>query len=385
MHVMLPTRLRRLVGESFRILGRVARLPVWVVAFSGGKDSSVLLDLVIRFLEPGDHSVDTLVVVYSDTLLDPFPIRSYALTVLERLSRIQLNGVDIYALASNPLQTGEDLVEMVIVRGYPAPSTRFRWCTDRWKIRPASTLFRKRVGARPRNQVAVITGVRAEEATHRARRAQAQRQPACMCPVALNESFGGTPVTPIISWTSRDVWSYISSLEPYWGMPSWKTLVEIYGRRESLRTGCWVCTLISRDEGWESLASRNLVDTGLYRLMKKWRRLWLHMSREKPEYWRQPKTVLRTRSGREWKYRYGKLTIEARMALALCLQKIFEHPAYPRDAAAPLLAKLYKVLGGFDNTVAENLCRTLSRDSTAARILGGCMVSLPCPSLMQGS
>ena len=94
-----------------------ARMPVWVVAFSGGKDSSALLDLALRFLEVNSHNAGILVVAYSDTLLDPIPLRNYALGILKSVEKLEVNGVKIQPLVAAPLETGEDVVEMIMVGG----------------------------------------------------------------------------------------------------------------------------------------------------------------------------------------------------------------------------------------------------------------------------
>jgi hypothetical protein len=109
------------------------------LGFSGGKDSSVLLDIVLRWPmdscpEAAEECPERVVVIYSDTLLEPPVLRAYARGVVEAVNRLAASaGLHVRAVAAEPAR-GEDLVGMVVVRGYPAPSPRFRWCTDMWEI-----------------------------------------------------------------------------------------------------------------------------------------------------------------------------------------------------------------------------------------------------------
>ena len=62
-----------LVEESFSTLARVVRAKpkaVWELGFSGGKDSTLLLHLTVRFLEECGRKPKAVYVVYEDTLLE---------------------------------------------------------------------------------------------------------------------------------------------------------------------------------------------------------------------------------------------------------------------------------------------------------------------------
>ena len=167
-------RLRSLVEEANRVLERASGADLWVVSFSGGKDSSVLLDLVVRFLmKRGGPEV---AVVYSDTLLDWRPLREWALGVMGSL-RILSERLDLplKAFVLRPRE-GESFLEMVLERRYPAPSPRFRWCTERLKVKPTLRLIRS---LRPgRNGVVMLTGIRYGESRERSGRMRARSRAA---------------------------------------------------------------------------------------------------------------------------------------------------------------------------------------------------------------
>ena len=134
-----------LIEGSLATLADLARehhKAVWEVGFSGGKDSTLLLHLLVEFLEdrvgrPGARLPKAIYVVYEDTLLELPPIRQYARKVLADLAAYShefLGGL-VKTVVVRPLE-GEDFFSMMIDRGYPAPHYRFRWCVRVLKVKP---------------------------------------------------------------------------------------------------------------------------------------------------------------------------------------------------------------------------------------------------------
>ncbi len=336
------------------VLVRASRHPYWLVAFSGGKDSTVLLDLVVGFLLEGcpgsPGGCPRVLVVYGDTLLEPPPLRRYARGVVGALNRLaSREGLPLRAVAAEPAP-GEDLAGMV-ARGYTAPSPRFRWCTKRWKLLPARRALEAWLGRRPRpGELAVLTGVRAEESTLRASRA---RRGPRGCPAgSCFKAPWGTGYAPILPWGAREVWGYLESHTPAWGSPSWGILEEIYaatGSRGSLRMGCWACTLIRRERAWHALEEAGLTPRGSTRILRGWVDTWLWLSRGIP-----------------WKARlpgphgYGKLKPEARWIL---LESLYLHAKDPRTAEIlePLKPRILKAL----ETLETLKTRTLNSGATS--------------------
>src|SRR5690606_18129580 len=117
----------------------------WIIGFSGGKDSTVLLTLVWialrRFKEnsPAPFQLKRPVyVVCNDTMVENPIISTYVDDVLikvEKAAREQ--GLPIFVKKTTP-KLEESYWINVIGKGYPVPNNTFRWCTDRLKIRPTS-------------------------------------------------------------------------------------------------------------------------------------------------------------------------------------------------------------------------------------------------------
>ncbi len=349
----------------------------WSIGFSGGKDSSVVVDIAIRFLinkcnirrNDRKRCPEKVVIVYSDTLLEPPPLNNYARNVVNAINKLaEQENLPIKAVIASPRLTDQDLVEMVIGRGYPAPSPRFRWCTDRWKIRPTKLILQKLFGSWSRNELAVITGIRGDEAAHRRNRAVFT----CICPLKMTDSVGGIAYAPLINWSVNDVWRYIEQFEPVWGKPSWKYLRKLYGNNiDGLRMGCWVCTLIEDDQGWKELVKRGFLDKADYKFLMLWKTLWLHLSRGRPDLWREVKKRKITRSRRQWKYHYSKLRIEARLLLAICLEEIAIRSKNLAEILSPLKDKVSYYLEKLSPNITS-LCRLLEHDNTAKKLLSNC-------------
>ncbi|MGC8970413.1 MAG: phosphoadenosine phosphosulfate reductase family protein [Conexivisphaera sp.] len=131
----------------------------WEVGFSGGKDSTVTLSLIIEALEGGAR-IPKLYVVYTDTLLEHPMLRRETLGALDGLAA--LGDERIVPVRLVPRE-GEDFISMVVEKGYPMPSHRFRWCMKRLKLGPTRRFLRA-LGSHVE-----ASGVRVAESRERAR------------------------------------------------------------------------------------------------------------------------------------------------------------------------------------------------------------------------
>ena len=246
------------VSRSIEIISSTAQkytLP-FVLGFSGGKDSTATLSLLIKVKEQG-APIQKLYVVYADTLLEQPALHREALDALQSLRRFSWAEPVVLKPAE-----GEDFITMILDRGYPAPSWYFRWCTDRLKIKPVRR-FMKRVGRSVK-----VLGVRADESAERQRTVTRGGQRP-----ALLDGVNPT-LRPIIDWAEADVFEYLKS-EKRWDGRSFDYLLDLYGYQiedsctpnafcpvkvgnmsafktptnfTSVRFGCWVCTVVKRNK-----------------------------------------------------------------------------------------------------------------------------------------
>jgi len=122
----------------------------WVIGFSGGKDSTAVLQLVFLLFRkmPYEQRRKMVHVVANDTLVE---IPQVASMVAESVTRINEAATrlkfPITAIQTTPDPEDTFFVNL-IGRGYPSPTSRFRWCTERMKINPTSDYIRRLVTER---------------------------------------------------------------------------------------------------------------------------------------------------------------------------------------------------------------------------------------------
>ncbi|WP_036259481.1 DNA phosphorothioation system sulfurtransferase DndC [Mesorhizobium sp. WSM3224] len=239
----------------------------WVVGYSGGKDSTTALQLIWTAIAalPSERRTKTIYVISSDTLVETPVVSRYIDVTLDRISSA--------AAAQNmPVVTHKVVPELedsfwvsLIGKGYPAPSRRFRWCTERLKIQPADAFIKSRVAEF--GEVVMVLGVRSQESATRAQvmslhqieGSQLRRHSSLM---------NAFVYAPIADFSTDDVWTYLLQNESPWGNDN-RDLVAMYRNASAgecplvvdtstpscgnSRFGCWVCTVVQRDKAMESM------------------------------------------------------------------------------------------------------------------------------------
>jgi DNA sulfur modification protein DndC len=213
----------------------------WVLAFSGGKDSTVLLDLTFRYwLEHGD--VD-LTVVHNEVLLDPPVLYEWVYRVLPAVAS--------YGIETIVIVPRLDYITLMLGRGYSAPGPGFMWCTTEMKRKPVERFM----ASMNHGTWVKLTGVRLDESANR-RRLIISR---CglgtdVCGSAywlLGKKWASIDVAPIVNWSTEDVVTYLKTHKQPWTGETEDysfLLNRVYCGRETMRNGCWICTVVSNDE-----------------------------------------------------------------------------------------------------------------------------------------
>lgn len=243
----------------------------WIIGFSGGKDSTLILHLVVECLLTiaPDERRRRVYVVCNDTRVESPVFHSF---VDGMLSQIEENlpalRVPVSVVRTSPLPEESFWVNL-IGRGYPAPNRSFRWCTDRMKIRPTSKFIRDQVTHSGR--ALLLLGVRRAESSARSiRMAKYHAKPDTRLS-EHNDHPGCFIFAPIRDLTTEEVWASLIASRPPWG-GSYRDLVALYreaGGSEcpfvlsrddapgcgtsSARFGCWTCTVVDKDRSLESL------------------------------------------------------------------------------------------------------------------------------------
>ena len=246
----------------------------WVVAYSGGKDSTLLLQLVweVAAAVPADESRRPIYVVSNDTLVEsPLVIRHLhrSLDVIRKAA--PRAGLPVTVKMTEPCIDQTFWVN-VIGRGYIPPTRNFRWCTDRMKIAPTNDVIRKIVLFHKR--AILLVGTRKSESQTRGR-AMTRRG----VTAATMNPHSSVPecrmFAPLADLDDDDVWKILMQCRPPWG-GTHRDLITLYrnaGGGEcplvlskedapscgttSPRFGCWTCTVVTKDK-----SMRGLIDAG---------------------------------------------------------------------------------------------------------------------------
>lgn len=240
----------------------------WVIGFSGGKDSTVALQLVwyaLRGLEP-DERRKPVYVISGDTQVETPVIIDYLTEALDSINEhAKAEGLPISAHKVTP-SLEESFWVNLIGKGYPAPSSRFRWCTARMKISPANRFILDRVA--DHGEVVLLLGVRRQESATRAQVMNLRRIENSL--LSRHSTLPNAFVyTPIRDYSVDDVWKYLLQVPNPWGRDN-NDLLALYRNSSaagecplvvdtttpscgSSRFGCWVCTVVTKDKAMEAM------------------------------------------------------------------------------------------------------------------------------------
>lgn len=184
----------------------------WVVGYSGGKDSAATLQLVWYALAdlPEKRRAKPVYVISSDTFVETPVIVDHIDANLAQINRAaQKQGMPFEASTVAPKFDDTFWVNL-LGRGYPAPSTRFRWCTDRMKIQPANRFILECVGQF--GEVVMVLDARRGESNTRDQVLKSHAIKGSR--LRRHRSLKGAFVySPIEEFTTDDVWRYLLQLK----------------------------------------------------------------------------------------------------------------------------------------------------------------------------
>ncbi len=216
-----------------------------VVAFSGGKDSTALLGLMLAADRQG---LKNWRVINSDTLMEiPFleaHVKACGSILQER--GIQFDQV-VAPISSRFFFT-------LIGKGVPSPTRSFRWCTQALKIRPQTRKL-KELG-----DYILLTGERLGESKNRDKKLKGcDGSNECGIPEFKNTVISDKIERPLLNARTCDVWDTIALFDIEKLLPgSFESLTKVYSindedNSQSLRTGCIGCPLVKKDKSLEKL------------------------------------------------------------------------------------------------------------------------------------
>lgn len=234
----------------------------WAIAWSGGKDSTTLLTLVIYLIESGKVArPKTLTVMYADTRLELLPLWIAAKAIRDELEE---RGIDVRVVMA-PMD--KRFLVYMLGRGVPPPNNNtLRWCTRQIKIDPMAAELRL-LHAERGTKVLMLTGVRqGESAIRDGRIAMSCGKDGAECgqgwyQETLPEQLCDT-LAPLLHWRVCHVWEWLRHWAPSveFGDFSTEIIADAYGGDEAeeinARTGCNGCPLTEKDTALDSVLAQ---------------------------------------------------------------------------------------------------------------------------------
>ena len=273
----------------------------WLIGYSGGKDSTLLVSLAYEAVSriPEKDRTKKVYIITSDTQVENPIVGKYMHDSSKHINdssvRDKLN-IEAHVIYPLPDQT---FWSRVIGLGYPTPEPPgFRWCTERLKIQPMNLFVNERI--KESGEIIILLGVRKAESTTRLRTITAREIEGKLLNMHsdIKNAYVYNPITEI---SNELVWEFLlkDDGQSPWGSDL-KYLFNLYqgenlGEEQSVlgevdkdkipitgnsRFGCWCCTIVREDK-----SLKNFIDKGATELIPlRDFRNWLISIRQDPKY-----------------------------------------------------------------------------------------------------
>lgn len=287
----------------------------WAMAWSGGKDSTTLVTLIIWMINAGKiPAPKSISILYADTRMELTPLYLAAKNITDELREYGYKVQEVMA----PME--KRFMCYILGRGVPPPSNTFRWCTGAIKVEPMEQALQSLYQEKGQ-KILMLTGVRQGESAIRDERiVMSCSKDGAECGQGWYQTSLSTDIcdtlAPLLHWRVCHVWEWLKHWAPLPEYGDWSTAIiaDAYGGDEAeeinARTGCIGCPLASKDKALEAIIKlpswkylQPLMKLKpLYRLMKK------------PQYRHRQPGGERRKDGKLSKnqQRLGPLTLEAR-------------------------------------------------------------------------
>ena len=247
----------------------------WIIGFSGGKDSTVLLTLVWIALQRIKKEMPyafqlrrPVYVVCNDTMVENPIIASYVEDVLAKIETAARDqSLPIIVKKTIP-KLEETFWINVIGKGYPVPNNTFRWCTDKLKIKPTSNFLLEQVDEK--GEAIILLGTRYDESATRDRSIKKYEIEGKRLSKHTNTP-NAYVYAPIKQLMLEEIWYIINVVPSPWGFDN-SILFQIYADASAddyecptvitnkehtscgqSRFGCWTCTVVKKDKSMSAL------------------------------------------------------------------------------------------------------------------------------------
>ncbi len=299
----------------------------WVIGYSGGKDSTAILQLIwyaLQELAADGKANKPVHVISTDTLVENPIVSMWVEKSLARMTEAaEAQQLPIVPHRLTPEVKDRFWVNL-IGKGYPAPRAKFRWCTDRLKISPSNSFIKNM--AEKNGEAILVLGTRKAESTARAasmgrfegsetntRKAQGLTENSQLDRVWV--------YTPISEWSNDDVWIYLNSVKNPWNFPNQDLMGMYQGATDGgecplvvdkstqscgdSRFGCYVCTMVSEDKSMNAMIANDEEKEWMMPLVS----LRNEIEVNDPNHEKKLAKLRRDKSNRDFRRMNGNLTV----------------------------------------------------------------------------
>ena len=307
----------------------------WIIGFSGGKDSTLVVHATIDALMsiPPSRRTRPVHVVSNDTLVESPVVIAHLDKVTKAIRQTAENlGLPVTVARTTPDITKSFWV-LLVGKGYPSPNQTMRWCTDRLKIQPTSDYIKRHISES--GAAIVVLGVRTDESNSRQRSIEKHQNHRASKLAPHNELTGALVYRPIVNLSTDDVWEILGTYPAPWG-GTHVDLFQLYRDADggecpvvlskeeapgcgtpNSRFGCWTCTVVEKDKSLQGF-----IDVGnhQYKPLVDFRD-WLKSIRNKSEHRQAYRRNGRLSFDLQGKHIPGPFTIQTRR---LILERLLE-------------------------------------------------------------
>lgn len=312
------------------------------IAFSGGKDSTALVFILLNVLEEikaNNQLHKKTYIINSNTLAELPPLLEHlkkSLKSIQKYSDEKDLLIEVYEVV--PLKQHTLNVQLLGV-GMPPPSRQFRWCTSKLKVQP---IERKLKELFPDGKFISVVGSRRDESSDR--KARIEKQSKVNSHLKINDRFPNADnLYPIEYWNTKNIWEYIFTQNEkiidtdfLWNLYSdasnkdakecsfagagGKNITEGNLGCGQSRFGCWQCYVVrDNDKSLDGLLQSGYENIELY---KEYREKYWHFTQKG---WENTRDVYshRTQQREFFDKKYNRDEMTKPKGLLLKIRKIF--------------------------------------------------------------
>lgn len=246
----------------------------WMIGYSGGKDSTAAVQLVWMAIErlPMEQRKKPIHIMNTDTLVESPVVSKWVEKSLDAM-RVTAKEKQLPFIPERLIPDYNDTFWVNLIgRGYPFPRMKYRWCTDRLKIKPVNNFIKNKIAEH--GEIILVLGTRKQESSRRNRTMTNLEKKRVRELLSPNPTLANELVfSPLESWSNDDVWVFLMQYKNPWNYSNADLMTMYRGATADnecplmvdkdlpscgkSRFGCWVCTMVENDKSMEAMIAND--------------------------------------------------------------------------------------------------------------------------------